>query len=60
VELVKNWLVSDRVKLVNELDNRRGSLLASCCCEKLVAEAGNPEEGEHLPLEGVTGRLLKR
>jgi hypothetical protein len=29
----------------------------SCCCEKLVAEAGdfgNPEEGERLPLEAAT------
>jgi hypothetical protein len=35
----------------------------SCCCEKLVAEAGgqfgNPEEGERPQLEAVTRKLVK-
>jgi hypothetical protein len=36
----------------------------TCCCENMVAEArgkfGNPEEGECLPLEAVTRRMVKR
>jgi hypothetical protein len=35
----------------------------SCCCEKLVAEGWgqleNPEEGEHLPMEATTRKLVK-
>jgi hypothetical protein len=48
---------------VSQLDNRWGSVVVSCCCEKLAAEEGeqfgNPEEGERPPLEGVTRRLVK-
>jgi hypothetical protein len=46
------------------LDNHGGSVVVSCCCEKLVAEAwgyfGNPEEGER-PLLKVAAkqRLVK-
>jgi hypothetical protein len=40
-----------------------GSVLVSCCCEKLLAEARgqfeNPEEGERPPLEAVTSKLVK-
>jgi hypothetical protein len=49
--------------LVSELEDCCGSVLVSCCCYKLVAEAwgqfGNPEEGEHPPLEAVTRKLVK-
>jgi hypothetical protein len=36
-----------------------------CCCEKVVAEVrgeyGNPEQGEHMPLEAATKqRLVKK
>jgi hypothetical protein len=48
---------------VNELEDCYGSLLVSCCCEKLVAEArgkfGDSEEGERPPLEAVARRLVK-
>jgi hypothetical protein len=44
--------------LVRELENSWGSVIVSCCCGKLVAEArgqfGNPEEGESLPIEAAT------
>jgi hypothetical protein len=47
---------------MNELDNRWGSVVVSCCCEKLVDEAGrkfgNLEEGERLPLEAATEQQL--
>jgi hypothetical protein len=40
---------------VSELENCCGSVIANCCCEKLVAETRgqfrNPEEGKHPPLE---------
>jgi hypothetical protein len=53
-QLVGEW--------ASELDNRCGSVVVSCCCEKLVTEArgqlGNPEEGERLPLEAVTRKLV--
>jgi hypothetical protein len=49
--------------LVSELDDCCGSVVVSCCCEKLVAEArgqfGNPEEGERSALEAVTRKLVK-
>jgi hypothetical protein len=45
-------------ELVGELEGCCGSVVVSCCCEKLVAEAGeqfgNPEEGERPPLEAAT------
>jgi hypothetical protein len=48
---------------VSELEDCCGSILVSCCCKKLVAEArgqcGNPEEGERPPLEAVTRRPVK-
>jgi hypothetical protein len=53
-ELVGEW--------VSELDCC-GSVLVSCWCEKLLAEArgqfGNPEEGERPPLEAVTRKRVK-
>jgi hypothetical protein len=49
--------------LVSELEDSYGSVVVSCCCENLVAEArgqfGNPEEGERPPLEAVTRKLVK-
>jgi hypothetical protein len=43
---------------VSELENCRGSVLVSRCCEKPAADArvqfGNPEEVERPPLEDVT------
>jgi hypothetical protein len=43
---------------VSEIENCCGSVLVSCWCEKLVAEAwgqfGNPDERERLPLEAFT------
>jgi hypothetical protein len=42
--------------------NRWGSVVVSCCCEKLVAEFrgqfGNPEEGERPLLEVATKQRL--
>jgi hypothetical protein len=47
---------------VSELEDCCGSVLVSCCCEKLVAEArgqfGNLEEGERPMLEAVTNQRL--
>jgi hypothetical protein len=49
-------------ELLSELENCCGSVLVSCCCQKLVAVArgqcGNPEEGESPPLEAVTRQPL--
>jgi hypothetical protein len=49
-------------KLVREITTRV-QLQAAVAVEKLVAEAGdrfgNPEEGEHPPLEAITRRLVK-
>jgi hypothetical protein len=49
-------------QLVGELDNRWGSVIVSCCCEKLVDEARwqfrNPEEGERPPLKAATKQRL--
>jgi hypothetical protein len=46
-------------KLGGESENCCGSVVASCCCEKLVDEArgqfGNPEEGERPPLKPLPG-----
>jgi hypothetical protein len=43
---------------VTELDDCCGSVVVSCCCEKLVAEAGgqlrNQEGRERPPLEAAT------
>jgi hypothetical protein len=51
-------------ELVDEqLEDCCGTLVVSCCCEKLVAEArgqfGNPEEVERPLLEAVTRKLVK-
>jgi hypothetical protein len=37
-KLVRSQSVGE---LVNEVHNRWGSILVSCCCEKLVAKAGD-------------------
>jgi hypothetical protein len=48
---------------VSELEDFCVSVLVSCYCYKLVAEAWgqfrNQEEGEHLPLEAVARKLVK-
>jgi hypothetical protein len=45
------------------LEDCCGTVIVSCCCSKLVAEAGdssgNPEEGECPPLQAVIRRLVK-
>jgi hypothetical protein len=45
-------------EMVNELNKRWGSVVVSCCFEKLVAEARvqfeKPEEMERQPLEAAT------
>jgi hypothetical protein len=51
-------------ELVGEQSENWGSVVVSCCCEKLVAEArgkfGNPEKEERPPLKAATRqRLLK-
>jgi hypothetical protein len=48
-----SWLVND---WVSELDNRWGSVFVSCCCKKLVVEAG--DSSEHPPLEAATEQRL--
>jgi hypothetical protein len=52
----------ERSDLVGEREDCWGSVVVSCCCEKLVAEAqgqfGNPEEGERPLLEAVTRRRV--
>jgi hypothetical protein len=49
---------------VTELEDRYGSVLVSCCCEKLVSEArgqiGNPEEGERPLLKPLPGDDCQR
>jgi hypothetical protein len=48
---------------VSEFDNRWGSVVVYCCCEKLVTEAqgklGNPEERECPTLQNVARKLVK-
>jgi hypothetical protein len=48
---------------VNVLEHCSCSVLASRCCEKLIAEAreplGNPDEGERPAFEAVTRKLVK-
>jgi hypothetical protein len=45
-------------KLVSESEDCWGSVVVTCCCEQLVAEArgqlGNPGEGERPPLKAAT------
>jgi hypothetical protein len=42
----------------SESEDSCSTVVVSCCCEKLVAEArgqfGNPEEGERPPIEAAT------
>jgi hypothetical protein len=53
-----SWLVS------SQSEDYCGSVLVSCCCEKLVAEDRgqfrNPEEGERPPLEAATEQRLAK
>jgi SHS2 domain-containing protein len=48
---------------VSELEDCCGTVLVSCCAQKLVAEAWgqleDPEGGERPPLEAVTRKLVK-
>jgi hypothetical protein len=49
---------------VSELADCCGSVLVSCCCWKLVAEArgefGNPEKGECPPFQAATKQRLAK
>jgi hypothetical protein len=54
VVILKGVGACHKITLELQLDIRWGSVAVNCCCEKLVAEFGNPEEREHPPLEAAT------